>query len=146
MTQDFSRMMDKTHQPTEEEILSYIGEEARAAWAEIIQFIEDHYDFVPETVFYGAKYGWTIRYRKSGKTLCSFFPEKGGFTALITLGKNEAQKALTIREELSPQTRALLEGTKQLHDGRWLWIRLLTTSDTEDIKKLLQIKRRPKKT
>ncbi|MHA2273843.1 MAG: DUF3788 domain-containing protein [Candidatus Hodarchaeales archaeon] len=96
------------------------------------------------TVFYGAKYGWTIRYRKSGKTLCSFFPEKGGFTALITLGKNEAQKALAIREELSSPTREHLEGTKQLHDGRWLWIRLLTTRDTEDIKKLLQIKRRPK--
>ncbi|MHA2273842.1 MAG: hypothetical protein ACXACI_18485 [Candidatus Hodarchaeales archaeon] len=49
MSQDFSRMMDKAHQPTEEEILSYIGEEARAAWLEIIQFVEDHYDFVPET-------------------------------------------------------------------------------------------------
>lgn len=137
--------MDRAHQPTEEEILGYIGEEAQEAWLEITQFIEEYYDFIPEKVFYGAKYGWTIRYRRSGKTLCSLFPEKGGFTALITLGKNEAQKALAIREELSSQTREHLEGTKQLHDGRWLWLRVLTTSDTADIKKLLQIKRRSKK-
>jgi len=39
----------------------------------------------------------------------------------------------------------LIENTKQLHDGRWLWIRLLTASDADDVKKLLPIKRKPKK-
>ena len=76
MGQDFRRMTDKAREPTEEEMLSFIGEPAKEAWLEIRQFLEDRYDFVPETIFYGAKYGWTIRYRKDGKTLCSLFPEK----------------------------------------------------------------------
>jgi len=138
-------MTDKARKPTEEEIISFIGEPAKEAWREIRQFLEDHYDLEPETLFYGAKYGWTIRYRKGGKTLCSLFPEKGGFTVLITLGRRESEKALSIRDELSSKIRKLLGDTKQLHDGRWLWIRLLTASDTEDVKKLLQIKRKPKK-
>lgn len=146
MEQDFLRMTDKAHKPTEEEIISFIGERVKEAWQEIRQFLEDRYDLVPETIFYGAKYGWTIRYRKSGKTLCSLFPEKGGFTVLIVLGKKESEKALSIRDELSSKIRKHLEDTKQLHDGRWLWIRLLTTNDTEDVKKLLQVKRKPKKT
>jgi hypothetical protein len=123
--QDLNRMIDKTHEPTEEEILSFIGEQAKEAWLEIKKFIENHYEVEPETLFYGAKYGWTIRYRKGGKTLCSLFPEKNGFTILITFGKKEYEKALSLHDELSSKIRKLLMNTKQLHDGRWLWIRLL---------------------
>jgi len=143
---DFRRMTDKTRKPTEEEMMNFIGEPGKEAWSELRQFIEDHYDLVSETVFYGVKYGWTIRYRKGGKTLCSLFPENGGFTVLIVLGKEESEKALSMTQELSSRTRTLLTDTKQLHDGRWLWIRLLKTRDASDVKKLLQIKRRPKNT
>ena len=127
-----------------EEIVGFIGDPAREAWTEMKRFIEDRYDLVADTVFYGAKYGWTARYRKGGKTLCSLFPEKGGFTVLIVLGKKESEKTISIRDELSAKVNKLLGDTEQLHDGRWLWIRLLTASDTDDIKKLLQIKRKPK--
>ncbi len=145
MGQGFPRMTDKTHKPSKEEIINFIGEHAKEAWLETERFIEKRYDFKPETVFYGAKYGWTVRYRKSGKTLCSLFPEKGGFTVLIVLGKKESEKALSMRDELSSKINELLGDAKQLHDGRWLWIRLLQTSGTGDIKKLLQMKRKPKK-
>jgi len=143
---DFRRMIDKTHIPTEEEMESFIEEQAREPWLEIRRFIEDRYDLTPETIFYGTKYGWTVRYRKSGKTLCSLFPEKGGFTILIVLGKKESEKALSMRDELSSKIQKILRDMEQLHDGRWLWIRLLTTKDTDDIKKLLRIKRKPKHT
>jgi len=143
---DFRRMIDKTHKPTEEEMESFIEEQAREPWLEIRRFIEDRYDLTPETIFYGTKYGWTVRYRKSGKTLCSLFPEKGGFTILIVLGKKESEKALSMRDELSSKIQKILRDMEQLHDGRWLWIRLLTTKDTDDIKKLLRIKRKPKHT
>jgi hypothetical protein len=65
---------------------------------------------------------------------------------LIVLGKKESEKALSMRNELSPKMYKLIENTKQLHDGRWLWIRLLTANDANDVKKLLPIKRKPKKT
>lgn len=139
-------MIDKTHEPTAEEMMNFIGVQPKEAWSEMKRFIEERYDAAPETVFYGEKYGWTVRYRRGGKTLCSLFPEKGGFTALVVLGKKESEKALSIREELSSKINKLLGDTEQLHDGRWLWIRLLTVEDTKDIKKLLQIKRKPKKT
>lgn len=76
--------------------------------------------------------------------MCSLFPEKGGFTVLITLGKKEAEKVFLIQDELCPKIRSLFKETKQLRVGRWLWIRMLTVNDTNDIKKLIQIKRKPK--
>jgi len=72
--QDFPRMTEKAHKPTEEEMIDFIGERTKEAWLEIRRFIEDRYDVAPEVIFYGAKYGWTVRYRKSGKTLCSWLP------------------------------------------------------------------------
>ncbi|MHA1587817.1 MAG: DUF3788 domain-containing protein [Candidatus Thorarchaeota archaeon] len=145
MSEESPRMMDKAREPTEEEMMSFVGEKAKAAWTELRQFIEDNYDFMPETVFYGAKYGWTVRYRRSGKTLCSLFPEKGGFSVLLVLGRKDSEKALSMRDELSTRMNTILRSTEQLHDGRWLWIRVLVMNDVDDVKKLLQTKRKPKK-
>ena len=139
------RMRDKIHKPSEEEMVNFIGDQAKPAWLELRRFIEDNYDIPSETMFYGVKHGWTVRFRKSGRTLYSFFPEKDEFTVLITLGRKESEKALSKRNELSSNTNELVESTEQLHDGRWLWINVRTERDTDDIKKLLRIKRRPKK-
>ena len=140
---NYERMVDDKHQPTEKEILKTIGQ--TAAWLDLRQYIEENYNFAPELVFYGKKYGWTIRYRKSGKTLCSLFPENGAFTALVVLGGKEVEKTFSILDRLSPDVRLLFENAKQLRDGRWLWIRVLTNSDVESVKLLLNVKRKPKK-
>ena len=145
MSEAFQRMMDKAREPTEEEMISFVGERAEAAWTELRTFIEDNYGFVPETAYYGAKHGWAVRYRRSGKTLCSLFPEKGGFIVLIVLGRKEATKALSMRDELNSRVYEILGNTEQLHDGRWLWIRMLAMNDVDDVKKLLQTKRKPKR-
>lgn len=142
--QKYLRMMENLIKPEIEEILSYIGK-ARTLWREIENYLNDNYDFVQETVFYGKKYGWTVRYRKSGRTLCSLFPEKGAFTILITLSKKEAEKTLSMKNELSPKIYNLIRDSKQLRDGRWLWIRIFETNDILDVKKIVAVKRKPKK-
>ena len=143
MTLEHLRMMDGTHAPTEQEIIEFIGDPAKNAWMKLRQFLDEHYDIPPEMIF-GKKHGWDIRYRRSGKTLITLTPEKGAVRILIVLGKKESEKALSMKNELNPKMYNLIENTKQLHDGRWLWIRLLQTSDAKDVEKLLPLKRRPK--
>ena len=138
-------MTDGTHTPTEKEITDFIGEPAKEAWAELRRFLREKYDIVPEMIF-GGKHGWDLRYRKSGKTLVTLTPEKGAVRILLVLGREESEKALSMRKELTPKMYELIKDTKQLHDGRWLWIRLFHKKEAEDVKKLLPIKRRPKKT
>ena len=55
------------------------------------------------------------------------------------------KKALAMLDEFGPEVRTVLENTEQLHDGRWLWIRVLSVDDAGDVKKLLRLKRRPRK-
>lgn len=137
-------MMDGTHIPSEKEITDFIGEPAKGAWEKLRQFLKENYDIIPEMMF-DKKHGWDARYRKSGKTLITLTPEKGAVRILIVLGREESAKALSMRKELSHKMYELIENTKQLHDGRWLWIRLFQTGDVGDIEKLLPIKRKPKK-
>ncbi len=145
MAIDYQRMTEGARTPTEKEITEFIGEPAKGAWVELRRFLAENYDIIPEMIFGGAKHGWDVRYRKSGKTLVALTPEKGAVRVLIVLGREESEKALSMRKELSSKMYKLIEDTKQLHDGRWLWIRLFSAKDAEDVKKLLPIKRKPKR-
>jgi len=138
------RLLGRDHEPTEKEILDYIGTNATKLWNELHEFLAENYDFQPELSYWGDNYGWTMRYRRSGKTLVAFYPENGGFTVQVILGKKEVEKFQNMRDELSSDIIKLFDETKQLHDGRWLWIAQPGTGTTDDIKKLIQLKRRPK--
>ncbi len=142
ITMAYDRMLDEEHEPTEQKTLNTIGK--TTAWRRLKQFVEDNYDLTPELAFYGQKYGWTIRYRKSGKTFCSLFPEKGAFTVLVVLGKDEAEKVLSDLDQFSPSMRKLVKNAEQKRDGRWLWIRALTTDVATDVEELLKVKIKPK--
>jgi len=142
----FTRLLDKDTIPTEAAILAHLGE-ARAAWVDLQAYLGAAYPgFPPELIFGGKNYGWTVRYRRNGKTLCGLYPEAGAFTALIVLGKAEVEKAQAAIAELNPTVRAVFENTPQLHDGRWLGIRVRTAEDAASVKVLLRAKRRPEKT
>ena len=120
----YDRMLNKAEKPSEDEILKIIGCRA-GLWKDIHDYVNANYDFKPELVFFTKKYGWTIRYRKSGKTLCYFFPEEDAFSILIVMGAKEAEKVKQIRSKLNKAVETVFDSTEQLRDGRWMWIRIL---------------------
>ena len=140
----YQRMIDGNIRPTEDDMTKTVGEKS-SLWLEIRKYVEEYYDFIPELIYYGQKYGWTLRYRKSGKTLCSLFPEKDSFTVLVVLGKKEVEKTFSIIDMLNVEVLTLFENAEQKRDGRWLWIRVLLNADVESIKVLLNIKRKSRK-
>jgi hypothetical protein len=137
-------MLDKEHKPTDREISDYLGRKAGEAWADIVSFLNAHYDFSPELDYGGTQYGWSIRYRRSGKSLCTLYPERGAFTILIVLGRKEVEQFEEHIDEFTAESVDLFKSARQFHDGRWLWIRILDESDTEDVRRLLTMKRKPK--
>jgi len=132
---------DKEYQPTLTAVLEALGAK-RSLWAGLTQFIADNYPIPGEWNFGGKNYGWNLWYRKSGKTLVTLYPQKGCFVTQIVLGKDQVEQALNLK--LGKNTGTVLTETPQLHDGRWLFIKVKTTKDVKDIQQLLQIKRRPR--
>lgn len=140
----YERLVNGEEKPSEEEIRKTIGKKALQYWEEMKGFLYENYDFPPELTFYGKKYGWTIRYRKSGKTLCSLFPEKGSFTVLLTLGAKEIERGKEQISNLSAPIKEIFDKSPLLHDGKWLWIRVEDRDCVKAIKVLLTVKHKPK--
>ena len=117
--------------------------QASDMWRKITNYLNENYEYEPERS--GEGLDATIRYRRSGKTLLTFYPKKGELTVLIIFGKKEVEKFEISKIEFSPEIIDLFGNTKQFHDGRWLLIKVPPFGNFDDIRKLLSIKRKPKR-
>ena len=135
---------DQNFELTEKQMLELLGKKARL-WSSLRKYLANYYpECVPVFTIEGKDKDYTIRYRKSGKTLVTLYPVEEALTVLVVLGKKEVAKVEQFENKLSKKIRELFRNTSQLHDGRWLWIRPSSNKDIESIKMLLTAKRRAK--
>lgn len=139
----FEPMLDKTKQPTTQDMLTTVGQPLSELWTSLDQWIRTTYGVEPEIKFGGAKYGWAANYRKGGRPLCSLTPGRGAFTALVVLGAKEGAEAIACLDTFGPAVRSCLENAHVYHDGRWLLINVQQAGEVEDIQRLITFKRRP---
>lgn len=131
---------DKTHPPTPDEIAGALGAK-KPLWDALVGFIAEHYQMPGELSFGGKNYGWNLWYRRSGKSLTTLYPCQSGIVVQIVLGKDQVEKALALN--LGKHVGQVLRDTPQLHDGRWLFIKVKSKRDLEDVEQLLLVKKKP---
>lgn len=83
------------------------------------------------------------KYRRGGKTLCTFYAKKGAATLLITYGKAEREKFEEIKSSVSAYIQTIYDETVTYHDGKWLWIPIDEGLNISEIINMLKIKRKP---
>ena len=76
-----------------------------------------------------------------GVILASFYPQKNSLVAQIVLGKEQVATALGL--SLGQRVGQALRDTPQLHDGRWLFVKVTSRRDVKDVVQLIQVKRKP---
>lgn len=120
-----------------------IAPEMCRIWNSLTTEIDSLYDM--EKTWSKGFGSWEIeyKYRRGGKTLCTFYAKKDSAVILFTLGKVEREKFDGLRDSFSAWLVTLYDSTHTYHDGKWLWIPLDDTLFIEDIRLLLRIKRRP---
>lgn len=76
--------------PSFEDIERYIGKGA-PLWLELLAYIEKAYQAQPKITYSkcAAQPGWNVKYQKSGKSLCTLYPMKDFFIALVVVGAKE---------------------------------------------------------
>ncbi len=126
--------------PTEKELGAALGR-SRAAWRRLRGYLLENYGLDGEWAYYGRKAGWVLRYRKGGKALTTLSPYRGYFTVQIVLGRADYEKAQEVK--LSRSTRQAIERAHPYHDGRWLYPKVKTVKELDDVTTLLLVKRKP---
>ena len=127
----------------QEQLTVLLSNETLSVWNELTEAIDSLYDV---DRLWDKGFGeWKIeyKYRRGGKTLCTFYAKEGVANLLITYGKAEREKFEAIKTSVSKQLQEIYERTATLHDGKWLWIPLDDKLKVEDIIGMLKIKRRP---
>ena len=119
--------------------------QAAQAYQALKEYIEVHYPGMEVQTEGKTKFGLsTLRYRKSGKSLCTFYEQEEGFTLLIVLGAKERTKFESVLVEFSPAIAAQYLAADTFHDGKWVWFPVNDDRHLDDFKRLLAIKRKPK--
>jgi len=140
-------MLEKGERKQLEEL---IGNEKLAIFDALSEYIINTYDI--DYKFKELKYvskQWPAKYEfkfsKGRKTFCGFYFAEDKLGLTIIFGKDERKKVEEIRSELSSQALEIYDGEEPYHDGKWVLFELEDLSLVEDIKKLLLLKRKPKK-
>ena len=127
-----------------------VGKEKLDILDVLCEHIKDTYDI--EGSFKELKYVnklWPAKYEykfaKGGKTFCGFYFMENRMGLSIIFGKDERTKVESIKDELSKEAYKIYDDEDIYHDGKWVMFELEDLSFVEDIKKLLPIKRKPKK-
>jgi hypothetical protein len=133
---------ERGRQPTIQEVLAAIGSK-QPLWESLNSFIADSYKLKSDFAFYGKNYGWALRFRRAGKALLSLYPNQESFTAQIIIGQEQAEKASSLG--LSKKAIKIIEDAHPYPEGRWLFIKVESEQDLNDVKKLLAVKSQPVK-
>ena len=137
----YARLLDGDKKPSERNILATIGIRGAKLWKQLKAFLKVNFDFKPELLFGGQKYGWCYKYRRKNKTLCVLFPEAKAFSVLVVFGKKEVARFEEDYSKFNENTQQLFKNAYQYHDGKWLYKRVLNKSDLRDVLTLIRIKK-----
>jgi len=132
---------------SKEEICEYIGTESTKLLHNFEVALNSRYDIVKDLKFpFGNDYGWGYRYAHKTRQLCYLFFEKDAFTVLIQVNpdldpiKSESMMALSL-----PKTKELWANRYPCSVGGWLYYRVLSTNELNDVLKLVEFKKGPVK-
>ncbi|QNU65679.1 DUF3788 domain-containing protein [Ruminiclostridium herbifermentans] len=134
-------------QPTMEDIVEYIGGEAKQLWQELMEYIEEKYKAKPKLTYSccSGKPGWNVKFQKSGQSLGTLYPEENSFSVLLVISYKLEQKMEAILPALTDNIAEIYRHAGDyMKIGKWVMFQVKDLATLEDYKKLISVKLSPK--
>ncbi len=141
---DWKTLYHQSNPPSLDDIGDYVD---RPRWKTINYFLSSTYQTEPEFSYSKCSMqpGWNVKYKKSGKSLCTLYPMEGYFIALVVIGSKETEEAEMILPSCSEYTQALYQNSTFSCGGRWLMIHVTEDKILDDVLKLIQTRLKRKR-
>lgn len=133
---------NRDDKPEFEAICRYVD---NPCWDELCGFLEETYAVKPiieYSICSGAP-GWNVKYKKSGRALCTLYPNQGYFTCLVSIGRKEASEAEFLLTSFGSYMQDLYKNTNVFNGGRWLMIDVTAEEICAEAKELICLRVRP---
>ncbi|UNC91251.1 DUF3788 family protein [Candidatus Contubernalis alkaliaceticus] len=109
--------------------------------------VEEKYMTSPKLAYSkcSGKPGWNSKYKKSGKSLCTLYPEKDGFVALIVILQDSLPMVEAMYPDFEKEVVDVITSAQPFNGTFWLMIPVKNSRALENVKDLLVLKYKPKK-
>lgn len=136
-------LYNQDNKPTLEDIKKFVNSEL---WDSLCTALENTYSISPKVEYSSCSMqkGWNVKYRKSGKSICTLYPMKDYFIALVVIGNKELPDSELIMPSCSQYVQQLFNKASNLPMGRWLMIEVRESCVLDDVLKLTQLRVKPK--
>jgi len=145
--QKMKKTWDKTNgtqKPSMATISTYVNS---PLFESLCKHIETEYQSKPVLEYSrcSMQYGWNVKYKKVGRTLCTLYPMEGYFIALIVIGEREKPEIESMLPFFTEYLQQLYHETKTSMGQKWLMINVTDDAVLEDVKQCIAIRRGKKK-
>lgn len=110
-------------------------------------FLRKNYEVEPSYSYStcSGQPGWNVKYQKAGRSLCTLYPMSGYFIALVVIGVKEQVEAEFLLSTCSKYIQELYQASHFSAGGKWLMINVVDDKILNDVKQLIQTRRKIKK-
>ena len=128
--------------PTWEQVDEYVN---NSLWYEFNSRIQTVYRIEPimEYSRCSMQRGWNIKYKKSGKSLCTLYPMSGYFIALVVIGNKEMSETELLMPLCSNYVQDTFKNTKSGRGQKWLMLEVRNKETVDDIFSLMRLRKHP---
>lgn len=136
---EWSELFEQSNLPTWDDIGKFVNNEL---WQELNSFLQTTYPVLPKLAYSkcSMQKGWNLKYRKSGKSLCTLYPMQGYFIVLVVIGEKEKTETELLLPLCSEYTKTLFENTAYGSGSKWLMMDVTEKPILEDVKNLIKIR------
>lgn len=84
-----------------------------------------------------------LKFKQGQKTILTVYTHEDKFTFLIIFGRKEREVFEAQMDSFSDYIRDYYNNAKTYHDGKWMFIDVATAEQLDEVKKLIEIKKKP---
>ena len=84
-----------------------------------------------------------LKFKQGKKTVVTVYLHEDRFTFLLIFGKKEREQFEAVREEFSPWLLRCYDSAKTYHDGKWMFLDVTEPRQLKEIRRLIEIKKKP---
>lgn len=129
-------------EPTMQQVNDYFNDDIKCLWSQMLSHLQDKYNSKPSFSYSkcSGKPGWNLKFKFKSKALCTLYPDKDKFTALIVLNSSNMDLFQIVRVEFNYYLQSLFDNCQPFNNTKWLMTEVNNEDTLDNVRKLLAIK------
>ena len=139
----WNELFSKEQEPSVGQVGEYIN---TSLWDSLDSHIQQTFNVKPKLSYSGCSMddglwkGWNVKYKKSGKSLCTLYPKQGYLLLLVPVGQKEMTEAELLIPLCTEYTQNLFNQATTGHIGKFLAFEIKDEDVLQDVKNLIALR------